>query len=103
MPSLSELMKRAKEVQEKIAKVQDELGNVTVEASSGGGMVKVTANGRGEILSISIEPEVVNPEEVQILEELILAAVNEAARKAKDALTAEMTKLTGGIPIPGLF
>ncbi|MEE8449835.1 MAG: YbaB/EbfC family nucleoid-associated protein [Thermodesulfobacteriota bacterium] len=102
MPSLSELMKQAKEVQEKIAKVQKGLESVTIEASSGGGMVKVTANGRGDILSISIEQEVVNPEEVQILEELILAAVNEAARRARDALAAEMNKLTGGIPIPGL-
>lgn len=103
MPSLGELMKRAKEVQGKIAQIQEEMEKVTVEASAGGGMVKAVANGKGELLSVTIEKEVVNPEEVEMLQELIVAAVNEVGRKAREALATEMAKITGGISIPGMF
>lgn len=100
---LSEIMRRAKEVQQKIANLQEEMANVTVEASAGGGMVKVTANGKGEVLAISIEKEVIDPNEQEMLQDLIVAAVNEAVRKAHSALAEEMAKITGGISIPGLF
>lgn len=100
---LSEIMRRAKEVQQKIAKLQEEMANVTVEASAGGGMVKVIANGKGEVLAISIEKEVIDPGEQEMLQDLIVAAVNEAVRKAHSALAEEMAKITGGISLPGLF
>jgi hypothetical protein len=75
----------------------------TVEASSGGGMVSVTVNGRQEVLSIKIEPEVVNPEDVEMLQDLIQAAVNDALRKAQEMVSQEMAKVTGGLKIPGLL
>ncbi|MCK4232897.1 YbaB/EbfC family nucleoid-associated protein [candidate division WOR-3 bacterium] len=96
------LMKQAQEFQKKMKKIQDELKDKTVEASSGGGMVTVTANGQQEILSIKIEPEVVNPDDVEMLEDLILAAVNEAKKKAEELAKNEMKKVTGGLNIPGL-
>ncbi|MBA7616652.1 Nucleoid-associated protein [subsurface metagenome] len=96
------LIKQAQEFQKKMKKMQDELKGKIVEATSGGGMVTVTANGRQEILSIKIEPEVVNPEDVEMLEDLILAAVNEAKRKSEELAQEEMKKITGGLNIPGL-
>lgn len=96
------LIKQAQEFQRKMKKMQDELKGKIVEATSGGGMVTVTANGRQEILSIKIEPEVVNPEDVEMLEDLILAAVNEAKRKSEELAQEEMKKITGGLNIPGL-
>lgn len=96
------LIKQAQEFQKKMKKMQDELKGKIVEATSGGGMVTVTANGRQEILSIKIEPEVVNPEDVEMLEDLILAAVNEVKRKSEELAQEEMKKITGGLNIPGL-
>lgn len=96
------LIKQAQVFQEKIKKVQEELKDKSVEATSGGGMVTVTANGRQEILSIKIEPEVVNPNEIEMLQDLILAAVNEATRKADELAKGEMKKITGGLNIPGM-
>ncbi len=96
------LIKQAQEFQKKMKKMQDELKGKIVEATSGGGMVTVTANGRQEILSIKIEPEVINPEDVEMLEDLILAAVNEAKRKSEELAQEEMKKITGGLNIPGL-
>lgn len=96
------LMKQAQEFQKKMKKIQEELKDKTVEASSGGGMVTVTANGQQEVLSIKIEPEVVNPDDVEMLEDLILAAVNEAKKKAEELAKNEMKKVTGGLNIPGL-
>jgi len=96
------LIKQAQEFQKKMKKMQDELKGKIVEATSGGGMVTVTANGRQEILSIKIEPEVVNPEDVEMLEDLILVAVNEAKRKSEELAQEEMKKITGGLNIPGL-
>ena len=96
------LIKQAQEFQKKMKKMQDELKGKIVEATSGGGMVTVTANGRQEILSIKIEPEVVNPKDVEMLEDLILAAVNEAKRKSEELAQEEMKKITGGLNIPGL-
>ncbi|MGO9137779.1 MAG: YbaB/EbfC family nucleoid-associated protein [Syntrophales bacterium] len=97
------IMKQAKKMQEKIASIQAELESKTVEATAGGGMVTVVVNGKFEILSLKIDKEVVNPEDVDMLEDLIMAAVNEGIRKAQEMATAEMSKITGGFNIPGLM
>lgn len=99
---MDSLLKQAQKMQKQMMEIQEELGNRTVEASVGGGVVTVVANGRQEILSIHIDPEVVDPSDVEMLQDLILAAVNEALRKANELMTAEMNKLTGGFNIPGL-
>ncbi|MBA4393424.1 MAG: YbaB/EbfC family nucleoid-associated protein [Desulfobacca sp.] len=103
MKNMGNILNQAKMMQNKLAQIQEEMANKTVEASSGGGMVSVTANGRQEVLSIKIEPEVVNPEDVEMLQDLIQAAVNDALRKAQDMVSQEMAKITGGLKIPGLF
>jgi len=84
-------------------KLQEELAEKTVEATAGGGMIKVIANGRQQILSIQIEKEVVDPADVDMLQDLILAAVNDALLKSQEMVSAEMGKLTGGMNIPGLM
>ena len=96
-------MKQAKKMQERIASIQAELEGKTVEATAGGGMVTVVVNGKFEILSLKIDKEVVNPEDVDMLQDLIMAAVNEGIRKAQEMATAEMSKITGGFNIPGLM
>jgi hypothetical protein len=96
-------MKQAKKMQEKIASIQAELEGKTVEATAGGGMVTVVVNGKFELLSLKIDKEVVNPEDVDMLQDLIIAAVNEGVRKAQEMATAEMSKITGGFNIPGLM
>ncbi|MDL1965535.1 MAG: YbaB/EbfC family nucleoid-associated protein [Candidatus Desulfofervidus auxilii] len=101
--NINQLMKQAKKMQAKMAELQAELEQKTVESSAGGGMVKVIANGKQEILSITIDPEVVNAEDIEMLQDLILAAVNDALRKAQEMVAEEMNKLTGGLKIPGLF
>jgi nucleoid-associated protein EbfC len=103
MKNLGNIMNQAKMMQNRLAQIQEEMATRTVEASSGGGMVSVTANGRQEILAIKIEPEVVNPEDVEMLQDLIQAAVNDALRKAQEMVAQEMAKVTGGLKIPGLF
>lgn len=102
MQNIGNIMKQAKKLQERMASLQNELALRTVEASAGGGMVSVLVNGRHELVSLKIEREVVNPEDVDMLQDLILAAVNEGMRKAQEMAAAEMAKLTGGINIPGL-
>jgi len=101
--NINQIMKQAKKLQAKMAEMQEELAKKTVESSVGGGMVKVVANGRQEILSIKIDPEVVNPEDIEMLEDLILSAVNDALRRSQQMVSEEMSKLTGGLKIPGLF
>jgi len=101
--NINQLMKQAKKMQAKMTELQAELEQKTVESSAGGGMVKVIANGKQEILSITIDPEVVNAEDIEMLQDLILAAVNDALRKAQEMVAEEMSKLTGGLKIPGLF
>ncbi|HEB73900.1 MAG TPA: YbaB/EbfC family nucleoid-associated protein [Candidatus Desulfofervidus auxilii] len=101
--NINQLMKQAKKMQAKMAELQAELEQKTVESSAGGGMVKVIANGKQEILSITIDPEVVNAEDIEMLQDLILAAVNDALRKAQEMVAEEMGKITGGLKIPGLF
>ena len=99
---LGNLMKQAQMMQEKMAKIQEEAAGKTVEASAGGGMVKVTANGRMEILSVRIEKEVVNPDDVDMLQDLIVAATNEAIKQAQQIVEGEMGSLTAGMGIPGM-
>jgi DNA-binding YbaB/EbfC family protein len=96
------IMKQAKKMQEQMGKIQEELETKTVEAQAGGGMVRVVVNGKFNVVSIKIEKEVVNPEDVEMLEDLILAAVNEGVRKAQEMASQEMAKITGGLGIPGL-
>lgn len=103
MPNMGNLLKKAQELQEKMAKLQEELGEKTVEASAGGGMVTVVANGKQEIVSVKIDPEVVDPDDVEMLEDLVLAAVNDALSQAKQMVSEEMTQLTGGVKIPGII
>jgi len=103
MPNMGNLLKKAQQLQEKMAKLQDELSEKTIETSAGGGMVTVIATGKQEIASIKIDPEVVNQEDIEMLEDLVLAAVNDALSQAKQMVSEEMTKLTGGVNIPGLM
>lgn len=102
MGNMGKLMKQAQEMQAKMARVQEELEATQVEASAGGGAVTVVMNGKQAMLSISLKPEAVSAEDVEILEDMILAAYNEARKKAEDLAQAEMAKVTGGLP-PGLF
>jgi len=102
MKGMGNMMKQAQQLQSKMMKLQEELADKTVESSSGGGMVKVTANGRQQIVSIQIEKEVVDPDDVEMLQDLVLAAVNDALAKAQEMVSSEMGKLTGGLNIPGL-
>ncbi len=103
MPNMGNLLKKAQQLQEKMAKLQEELSEKTIETSAGGGMVTVIATGKQEIASIKIDPEVVNQEDIEMLEDLVLAAVNDALFQAKQMVTEEMSKLTGGVNIPGLM
>jgi DNA-binding YbaB/EbfC family protein len=102
---LGDIMKQAQKMQEQLAKVQEESANKIVEASAGGGMVTVTANGRQEVLSVKIERDVVNPDDIEMLQDLIVAATNEALKKGRDMLADEMKAMTGGLGlnIPGLM
>ena len=103
MKGMGNMMKQAQKLQSKMLKLQDELAEKTVEASAGGGMVKAVANGRQQIVAITIEKEVVDPDDVEMLQDLVLAAVNDALNKAQEMVSQEMGKLTGGFNIPGLM
>ena len=100
-----DILKQAQKMQEQMARIQEEAANKTAEASSGGGMVTVVANGHQEIVSIRIERDVVNPDDIEMLQDLVVAAANEALRKAKDMVAEEMKGLAGGLGlnIPGLM
>ena len=102
IPNMGNLMKQAQQFQTKMAKLQEELGDKTVEASAGGGMVTAVANGRQEILSVKIDPEVVDPDDVEMLQDLIQAAVNDALTRAKDMVNEEMGRLTKGLNLPNI-
>jgi hypothetical protein len=95
-------MKQAKKMQEKIGRLQSELETKTIEAQSGGGMVRVIVNGKFEVVSLKIEKDVVNPEDIEMLQDLITAAVNEGIRKSQEMASSEMAKITGGLGIPGM-
>jgi nucleoid-associated protein EbfC len=99
---LGDLMRQAQKLQEEMMKAQEEAKKKTVEATAGGGMVTVVASGSGQIVSIKIEKDVVNPDDVEMLQDLILAASNEAIRRAQELVNSDMSKLTGGLNMPGM-
>jgi len=101
--AMGNLLKQAQDMQARMAKIQDELANKTVEGSAGGGMVQVTVNGQFNVTAVKIEASVINAAEKDMLEDLILAAVNDGVRKARDLVSSEMSKITGGLKIPGLM
>jgi DNA-binding YbaB/EbfC family protein len=103
MKGMGNMMKQAQKLQSKMLKLQDELAEKTVETTAGGGMIKVVANGRQQIMSITLEKEIVDPEDIEMLQDLILAAVNDALTKAQDMVSEEMGKLTGGFNLPGMM
>ncbi|MCK8824512.1 YbaB/EbfC family nucleoid-associated protein [Fuchsiella alkaliacetigena] len=100
---MGKMMKQVQKMQSQMKKAQEDLADEEVEATAGGGVVKVVANGKQEIVDISIDPDAVDPEDVEMLEDLILAATNEAMRKVQDMASEKMGDLTGGMNIPGLF
>jgi nucleoid-associated protein EbfC len=100
--NLNKLMKQAQKMQEQMSKTQAELEKQTIEVSAGGGKVKVTANGAGDIIAIKIDKEIVDPNDVEFLEEVVLSAVKQAVEQGKALAQSEMTKITGGLGIPGL-
>jgi DNA-binding YbaB/EbfC family protein len=103
MKGMGQMMKQAQQLQARMLKIQAELAERTVASAVGGGMIKVVANGRQQVVSIQIEREVVNPEDVEMLQDLILAAVNDALTKSQEMVSSEMGKLTGGLNLPGLM
>lgn len=103
MKGMGKMMKQAQKLQSQMLKLQEEMAEKTIETTSGGGMVKVVANGRQQVVSIQIEKEVVDPDDVDMLQDLILAAVNDALLKSQEMVSQEMSKLTGGLNIPGIM
>lgn len=103
MKGMGNVMKQAQKLQAKMQRLQEEMAEKTIETTSGGGMVKVVASGKQQVVSIQIEKEVVDPDDVEMLQDLILAAVNDALLKSQEMVTREMSKLTGGLNIPGLL
>jgi len=103
MKGMGNMMKQAQKLQAKMMKMQEEAALETVEASAGGGMVRVEANGKQQVLSITIEKEVVDPEDTEMLQDLVLAAVNDALNKSQERMAEKMSKVTGGMNIPGLM
>ncbi len=102
MKNFGNLMKEAQKLQEKMLQMQEQIAEKKVDATAGGGMVTVEVNGKQEIVSIKIDPEVINKDDAQMLEDLVLAACNEALRKSRELMQQELGKLTGGMKIPGL-
>ncbi|MBQ2758982.1 MAG: YbaB/EbfC family nucleoid-associated protein [Clostridia bacterium] len=100
--SRNDMMLKIQKMQEEMARVQQEVEEAEYSASSGGGAVEVTVSGKHEVLSVKIQPDVVDPEDVEMLEDLLIASLNEAIRKANDTMEREMGKVTGGLNIPGL-
>ncbi len=103
MNNMNQMMKQVKKMQEQMLKAQEELGSKTIDGSAGGGVVTVQVNGHKKVLSISIKPEAVDPDDVEMLQDLVLTAVNDALAKADELANADMGKFTGGMKIPGLF
>ncbi|GGJ31357.1 YbaB/EbfC family nucleoid-associated protein [Paenibacillus hunanensis] len=103
MGNMNQMMKQVKKMQEQMLKAQEELGTKTVEGTSGGGVVSVEVNGHKKVLAINIKPEAVDPDDVEMLQDLVMAAVNDAMTKAEELANKDMGKFTGGMNIPGLF
>lgn len=103
MNNMNQMMKQVKKMQEQMMKAQEELGTKTVEGSAGGGVVTAVVNGHKKVQSIAIKPEAVDPEDVEMLQDLVLTAINDALAKAEELANKDMGKFTGGMNIPGLF
>lgn len=103
MKNMNQMMKQVKKMQAQMEKAQAELADKEVVGTAGGGVVKVTANGHKQILNIEIEPEAVDPDDIEMLEDLVTAAVNEALKQVDELVAQDMGKFTGGLNIPGLF
>lgn len=103
MKNIGDFMKQAQRMKAELERIQEAAAEQRVEGSSGGGMVTVTADGRGEIVAVKIEPEVAQGGDLEMLQDLILAATNEALRRSRELLTSEMGRLTGGLNLPGIF
>jgi nucleoid-associated protein EbfC len=103
MHNMNQMMKQVKKMQEQMMKAQEELANKTVEGSAGGGVVTVIANGHKKVLSVTIKPEAVDPDDVEMLQDLVLTAVNDALAKADELINQDMSRFVGGMKIPGLF
>ena len=101
--NMNSLMKQAQKFQQQMEEMQKDLGNKKFEASVGGGAVTAIANGKRQLVEVKIKPEVVDPDDVEMLEDLIMSACNEALKKAEDETSNEMGKLTGGLNMPGMF
>lgn len=102
MGNMGAMMKQAQKMQVELARAQEEIKDMTFEASAGGGMVKAVAQGDNSLVSLTIDPEAVDPEDVEMLQDLVISAVNEALRQAEEAMSSSMNALTGGLNIPGL-
>ena len=100
---MGDILKQAQQMQEKMQKIQDELGDLQVEGSAGGGMVTVTANGRQEIIGIKIDQQVVDPDDVEMLQDLVVAAVNEAARRVDEEVQQKLGGMMSGLGLPGMM
>lgn len=103
MNNMNQMMKQVKKMQEQMLKTQEELGGKTVEGTAGGGVVTVTVSGQKKVTAVVIKPEAVDPDDVEMLQDLVLAAINDGMAKAEEMAGKEMSKLTGGMNIPGLF
>ena len=103
MKNVNQLLKQAQQMQAKVTALQNELESRVVESSAGGGMVKVKVNGKQEVIEIKISPECVDPNDVEMLQELVLTAVNQAVKESNQMVSSAMSKVTGGMKIPGLF
>jgi nucleoid-associated protein EbfC len=103
MAGLGDIMKQAQRLKAEMERLQAEAATKTVEGSAGGGMVTVVANGKGDLLSVKIDPEVARGEDLEMLQDLVVAAANDALRRARELLAQEVSRLTGGLNLPGLF
>jgi len=101
--NMNSLMKQAQKMQKQMAEMQEDLANKTLEVSAGGGAIKVTVNGEKQILDLVISPDVVDPDDVEMLQDLVISAVNEALRQMDEAVNSQMSKITGGMNMPGMF
>ncbi|MEL7368527.1 MAG: YbaB/EbfC family nucleoid-associated protein [Myxococcota bacterium] len=101
--NINELMRQAKRMQAKIEKIREEAGQKTVEGTAGGGMVVVVVNGKNEVQSVKIDPQAVDPEDVDMLQDLVMTATNQAMQRANDMMQSELGQVTGGMPMPGMF
>ncbi|MGI6145411.1 MAG: YbaB/EbfC family nucleoid-associated protein [Clostridia bacterium] len=101
--NMNKMLKQVQKMQGDMLKLQEQLGDMTVEATAGGGVVKIVMTGKQEVKEISLDPEILNPEESEMVQDLLVAAFNEALRKSQELASSQMSKVTGGLKIPGLF